>query len=96
MHWCNTSSICAFVFSVAVHRVWGSKVAPMKHLEGLLAYHPTAATILFSSVASLLGSAGQANYATANAALDAAATGSQFCGLPVTSIQWGAWAGEVA
>lgn len=44
-------------------------------------------------MAALLGSPGQANYSTANAALDAAAHAMQAAGAPALSVQWGAWAG---
>ena len=60
-------------------------------LHALAARRPVEHFLLFGSVASLIGAAGQSNYAAANAALDAFAEWRRARGLPATSIAWGRW-----
>ena len=74
----------ATVFAAKVHGTW-----LLHRLTGDL---PLDFFVMFSSIASLLGSRGQANHAAANSFMDALAYQRRAQGLPGLSINWGAWA----
>ncbi len=72
-------------------RVLAPKTFGAFHLHQATQDLPLEFFVGFSSLASLLGSPGQSNYAAANAFLDALVHERQRLGLPGLSINWGPW-----
>ncbi|MGA5704465.1 SDR family NAD(P)-dependent oxidoreductase [Peterkaempfera bronchialis] len=75
-----------------VAAVLAPKIGGARHLDAATADDPLDFFVLFSSAAALVGNAGQAAYAAANAALDAFAEARRRRGLPALSVQWGPFA----
>jgi polyketide synthase 2 len=74
--------------------VWRPKVGGAWQLHEALADHQVDWLVLYSSMAALLGNAGQGVYASANAWLDGFAQWRSAHGRPTLAVNWGAW-GEI-
>jgi hypothetical protein len=78
----------------SIRAVMAPKLGPANaaSIMAATAAAPMQQLVLFSSVASCVGAAGQANYVAANAVLDGWAAAGRRQGCSVSSVQWGAWA----
>jgi acyl transferase domain-containing protein/NADPH:quinone reductase-like Zn-dependent oxidoreductase/acyl carrier protein len=76
-----------------VERVWAPKVRGALRLQEACRDSELDWWLGFSSASAMVGFAGQACYASANAMLDGLTTWRRGQGLPALSVNWGAWAG---
>ncbi|ATL87454.1 type I polyketide synthase [Streptomyces malaysiensis] len=74
-----------------LHRVWAPKATGAWRLHQATEGHRLDWFAVYSSMASLLGNAGQGAYAAANAWLDGFAAWRSARGLPTLAVNWGPW-----
>ncbi|WP_345055751.1 SDR family NAD(P)-dependent oxidoreductase [Streptomyces rameus] len=93
LHLAGTAADGAFEHLTAdsYDRVFAAKARGAVHLAEALAGHPDARLLLFSSASTVLGSAGQVNYAAANGFLDGLAERLRAEGVRATTVDWGPW-----
>ncbi|KUM85832.1 hypothetical protein AQI88_41580, partial [Streptomyces cellostaticus] len=72
-------------------KVFAPKVDAVRHLDELTRDLDLDAFAVFSSASGVFGSAGQGNYAAANAFLDGLMADRRAAGLPGLSLAWGLW-----
>lgn len=72
-------------------RLMQAKVTGSLNLHRLAQAANVELFVMFSSIANLVGSAGQANYASVNGFAAALGRARHACGLPSTVIHWGPW-----
>ncbi len=72
-------------------RVWAPKATAARHLDDLTRTAPLRLFAVFSSASGVVGNAGQAGYAAANAWTDALVARRRAAGLPGTGIAWSLW-----
>lgn len=77
----------------SIRGAFAPKYIALARIRNAQAFSKLGVELLFSSVASLLGSAGQTNYSAANSLLDNMSAQKQSKGLQSVSAQWGAWQG---
>ncbi|MGW4319708.1 SDR family NAD(P)-dependent oxidoreductase [Streptomyces sp. NPDC004684] len=94
IHTAGALSDATFTAQTAQHldAVFAPKTDAARALYELTKDQDLAAFVLYSSAAGTLGNPGQANYAAANAALDAYAHALRADGYPAVSLAWGLWA----
>ncbi|MEV6172001.1 type I polyketide synthase [Streptomyces sp. NPDC051954] len=72
-------------------KVFAPKVDAVRHLDELTRGLDLDMFVVFSSASGVFGSAGQGNYAAANAFLDGLMADRRAAGLPGLSLAWGLW-----
>ncbi|OLR93773.1 type I polyketide synthase [Actinokineospora bangkokensis] len=80
----------------ALAAVVTAKADAARHLDELTRDLPVSRFVLCSAFSGLVGGPGQANYAAANAAVDAVAARRRAAGLPAVSLAWGLWESGMA